>query len=215
MPVTQRDVVSAALELIDEQGLDALTLRSLAGRLGVSAPTLYWHVKDKGHLLDLVAEQAGEEVFGQEGSRRQEGEAVDAWLGRVMRLHRRALLAHRDGARVLAGNRPTVASLPRIEQTLASLVEAGLEPGEAVRTITALGAYVIGDALETQLGEGRSPAEDMLLAVRSGAYPHVLASAQEMGDDEERFEHGLQLLLAGLRERLRELEGSRTVGGAT
>ena len=49
------DRVAVALDLLDEAGLDGLTLRQLAGRLGIRAPTLYWHVRDKRELLDLLA----------------------------------------------------------------------------------------------------------------------------------------------------------------
>ena len=55
MPVTREQIVAVALELLDEAGLDGLTLRQLAARLGIRAPTLYWHVRDKRELLDLLA----------------------------------------------------------------------------------------------------------------------------------------------------------------
>src|SRR3954453_5093739 len=57
VPTTRNDVVRAAIEVLDDEGLAGLTLRGVAARLGVSAPTLYWHVRDKRHLLDLVADQ--------------------------------------------------------------------------------------------------------------------------------------------------------------
>src|ERR1700755_2811951 len=55
MPVTRERIVAVALELLDEAGLDGLTLRRLAERLGIRAPTLYWHVRNKRELLDLLA----------------------------------------------------------------------------------------------------------------------------------------------------------------
>jgi TetR/AcrR family tetracycline transcriptional repressor len=45
------------MSLVDAEGLDALTLRALAGRLGVQAPTLYWHVRNKAELLDALADR--------------------------------------------------------------------------------------------------------------------------------------------------------------
>src|SRR3954467_34536 len=56
VPISRNDVVRAAIEVVDDEGLAGLTLRGVAARLGVSAPTLYWHVKDKRHLLDLIAD---------------------------------------------------------------------------------------------------------------------------------------------------------------
>jgi TetR/AcrR family tetracycline transcriptional repressor len=55
MPVNRERIVIVALDLLDENGLAGLTLRELAGRLGIRAPTLYWHVRDKRELLDLLA----------------------------------------------------------------------------------------------------------------------------------------------------------------
>ena len=55
MAVTRDDVIQTAIQLLQEVGLDGLTLRRLATELGISAPTLYWHVKDKRELLDLMS----------------------------------------------------------------------------------------------------------------------------------------------------------------
>jgi len=57
MTVTRDDVIHTAIQLLQEVGLDGLTLRKLATELGISAPTLYWHVKDKRELLDLMSEE--------------------------------------------------------------------------------------------------------------------------------------------------------------
>src|SRR5262249_44124972 len=53
----QRQIVQAALGLLDEVGFDGLTMRSLAARLGIKAASLYWHVHSKQELLGLLAEE--------------------------------------------------------------------------------------------------------------------------------------------------------------
>ena len=206
MPLTRADVVRTAVEVLDDEGLPGLTLRAVATRLGVSAPTLYWHVRDKRHLLDLVAEQVLAEV--PESTRApREGESVLQWLAASVRLRRTLLLAHRDSVQVVAGNRPTDDSLPGIERTLSVLVDAGLEPGEAVRVITALGSFLLGDVLETQAAEER-PREE-LRARDLSALPTVVAATRTAGDDEQRFEEGLGLFLAGLQLRLEQRRAGR------
>jgi len=205
VPITRNDVVRTAIEVIDDEGLAGLTLRGVAARLGVSAPTLYWHVKDKRHLLDLVAEQVLAEV--PESTRGpREGESVWEWLAESTRVRRALLLAHRDSVQVVAGNRPTDEALPGIERTLSALVAAGLEPPEAVRVLTALGSFLLGDALETQAAREREPEEHPPtdLAER---YPTLAAAARSVGDDDERFEEGLGLFLDGLRARVEQRAG--------
>ena len=54
--VTRERLVKAALALVNEEGLEGLSMRALADRLEVKAASLYWHVRDRRELLDLVAE---------------------------------------------------------------------------------------------------------------------------------------------------------------
>jgi TetR/AcrR family tetracycline transcriptional repressor len=199
VPISQTDVVRAAIDVLDDEGLAGLTLRGVAARLGVSAPTLYWHVRDKRHLLDLIAEQVMAEAPETRRAPR-EGESISDWLAESMRARRALLLAHRDSVAVVAGNRPTEDAMPGIEQTLRVLVEAGLEPGEAVRVLTALGSFLLGEVLETQAAKDR-PVEERPPRDPS-RFPTLAAAARTFGGDDERFEEGLSLMLDGLRARL-------------
>src|ERR1700677_840525 len=137
MAVTRDEIVAAGLALLDEAGLEGLTLRRLAARLGIRAPTLYWHVRDKRELLDLLSGAIMEQALAQ-------------WREPRPRAMRLALLAHRDSALMLAGNRPDRPNLPGIERQLEALAEAGFGPPDALLALLALNAYVIGEALDTQ-----------------------------------------------------------------
>ena len=55
--LTRERLVEAALALINEEGLEGLSMRALADKLEVKASSLYWHVRDRGELLDLLAEE--------------------------------------------------------------------------------------------------------------------------------------------------------------
>ena len=201
MAVTQEQIVRAAAAMVDDVGVDGLTLRALAGRLGISAPTLYWHVRDKRHLMDLVAEQVLADMTPGDRHAPRAGESVTGWLSEVAHQQRSVLLAHRDSVRVVAGNRPTEGALPGIEQTLGVLVGAGLEPGEGVRVLTAIGSFVIGDVLETQAAAER-PADDDPADPLRPEFPLLTQAAGTIGDDDDRFAEGLGLLMDGLQARL-------------
>jgi TetR/AcrR family tetracycline transcriptional repressor len=154
MPVTRGQIVAAALDLLDEAGLDGLTLRQLAGRLGIRAPTLYWHVRDKRELLDLLAAAILDEALAA-WREPQPGQPWWEWLAARARVMRVALLAHRDSARIVAGNRPPESSLPGIERQLRALGGAGFTPRDGLLALLALNAYVMGDVIDQQADETR------------------------------------------------------------
>ena len=154
MPVTRGQIVAAALDLLDEAGLDGLTLRQLAGRLGIRAPTLYWHVRDKRELLDLLAAAILDEALAA-WREPQPGQPWWEWLAARARVMRAALLAHRDSARIVAGHRPPESSLPGIERQLRALGGAGFTPRDGLLALLALNAYVIGDVIDQQADETR------------------------------------------------------------
>jgi TetR/AcrR family tetracycline transcriptional repressor len=208
--LTQEEIVQRAVRLLDEVGLEGLTLRRLAGELGVSAPTLYWHVRDKRQLLDLVAEAI---VAGQRPPvRPAPGQPWWEWLADSAWAQYRALVSHRDAAQVVAGNRPTEASLPAIDRTLGSLVDVGFPPREALESVLALGHFVVGCAVERQAEAVRGPAteRDAALALRlrdAEALPHLAAAAAAMPSPEvdSTVRHGVALIVAGMRARHAEL----------
>ncbi len=221
MALTRDDVVDAAVRLLGEVGLEGLTLRRLARDLGVSAPTLYWHVTDKRALLDHVAERLLAEQWRAPGP--EPGQPWWVWLRERGLAQYRALVAHRDAALVVAGNRPTEGSLPAIEVALGTLVEAGLSPVDAFWTLMAVGNFVIGSAVEYHAEFARAEA-----ATEAHAGPHVdprshlaavargLAALGGSGRHEEVVRHGLDLMIAGLRAEMESTQaGSPTAVAAT
>jgi AcrR family transcriptional regulator len=216
--LTQEQVVRGAVDLLARAGLEALTLRRLATELGVSAPSLYWHVRNKRQLLDLMAEalvaRAGRSTTP------VHGQPWWDWLAEQARLQWRVLTSHRDAALVIAGNRPTETALPAVEQILGSLVVVGFPPAEALRTVVAVGNYVIGCAVEYQAEAAREPDPErdarLLAQVReTGDLPNLQAAlATAAGPDPAAsFEHGLGLLIAGIRARHAQLLETTAAAG--
>ncbi|GAA4938004.1 TetR family transcriptional regulator [Actinomycetospora succinea] len=209
MALTRDDVVDAAVRLLAEVGLEGLSLRRLARELGVSAPTLYWHVADKRTLLDHVAERLLVDQW--HVTPPAPGEDWADWLRERATRQYRALVTHRDAALVVAGNRPTEAAMPAVEQVLGTLVGAGFAPTQAFAAIQAVGNLVIGSALEYQAERERDTAVDASEGTAHDAarFPQhaaltaVLADRSEHGADHEAlFRHGLELMIAGLRVQL-------------
>ncbi|GAA2273480.1 TetR/AcrR family transcriptional regulator C-terminal domain-containing protein [Glycomyces scopariae] len=194
-------IVAATIDVLDERGLDGLSLHAIAAHLGVRQPALYHHFPSKGALLDAAAA----EVLDRHHTARlpEPDEPWREFLARNARSLRRALLAVRDGARLIAATGPRApepaAALARIE----SMERQGFTAAGAVLASIALSRYVIGCVLEEQ--SAPSPAVvSGSEAVREGEVPPAfarLASAAAevaaLGADGE-FDAGLQALIRGL-----------------
>ena len=184
-PVSREAVVDAALALLAEGGLEAVSFRRIAGRLGVSGPTLYWHVENKRQLMDLMADELVRRT-GRAYDGPAPGQAWWDWLRADAQRMFDALIATRDAPRVLAGNRPSPDSFPDIERVLGVLVDAGMTPGDAQQALFAIGAYVIGSATEWQAEAERAaaqplpdPADEELNTLRArGAEPPAACSCR-------------------------------------
>ncbi|MFJ2851252.1 TetR/AcrR family transcriptional regulator [Streptomyces rubiginosohelvolus] len=200
----QTRTVQTALGLLDESGLDALTMRRLADALGVQAGALYRYFATKQDLLTAMAERmvGGVADAGPAGDG-DWSESV-ACLARALRT---ALLAHRDGARVFAGTHSTGPNTLGFSDSFVGVLrEAGFSDDEAAQALYAVANFTVGHTLEEQAalppqGEEPTDAGKLSEAVRAGMYPHLAATLPMLTstDFTTHFEFGLRLLLDGLR----------------
>jgi TetR/AcrR family tetracycline transcriptional repressor len=210
MALDRAQVVKAAIELLDEVGLDGLTLRRLAEELGVQAPALYWHFKNKQELLDqmVVTISATEAPV----TLPADGQSWDGWLAQRARDFRRSLDRHRDGAILAASTRPQPSQWQDIESQISVLVDAGMRPADAIRAMLTVRNYVSGFALEEQAdrmrgstANDRDPGEFEKTLRAFADYPRLSEALREVGDpqSDSAFESGLEVVLDGLRARAR------------
>lgn len=149
MALDRQQVVDEALRLLDDEGLDALSLRTLAGRLGVQAPTLYWHIGSKAELLDALADAIMDEAI-----RAIPEAAIDEnwaeWLLTALTHLRAALLRHRDGARVISGARLSLRRADFTELAISTLARHGVDAAQARLLVLAGERFTVGYVLEEQ-----------------------------------------------------------------
>ncbi|HEY1241571.1 MAG TPA: TetR/AcrR family transcriptional regulator C-terminal domain-containing protein [Bryobacteraceae bacterium] len=206
----QAQVVRAALDLLDEVGMDELTMRRLAERLDVKAPSLYRHVHDKEELLVLLADEIAGEIplVSPKGTWREQLIAM-AWNAR------RGMLAHRDAARVLASTPPFgPRRLRHIENVMRTLRSAGLSVQDAALAGYHLNNFVTEFAADEArflalAGRSKTDRKKMFAEVRRHfrtlppqEYPTLIEMADALGKDDadESFQFGLQILLRGLEK---------------
>lgn len=150
MPLNRDQVLREAMRLVDDDGLDALSLRTLAARLGVQAPTLYWHVKNKAALLDALADAIMDEAIGAVPAPTSDGSDGREWLLAALGQLRAAMLRHRDGARIVSGARYSMRRGDFSELAMATLVEHGADLHHARLLVLAGERYTVGWVLEEQ-----------------------------------------------------------------
>ena len=211
----QRQIVQAALGLLDEVGFDGLTMRSLAKKLGIKAASLYWHVRGKQDLLSLLAEEICAPM--------REPDRTLPWHNQLEVLgneYRQVLLAHRDAARVLASSgAPSGPYRLRLtEIVLRTLLDAGFGHKDAVYAGFLLNDYVVmfvSEEMQYANAEAERRSEDSSSGVQNwvealppNEYPSVVALADYMiePDVDERFLFGIEILRNGLETRLARLK---------
>lgn len=146
--VTRQDVIDEALRLVDAEGLDAVTLRALATRLDIQAPTLYWHVKNKAELLDLLGDAIMDEALASIGDIGDPG--WRDWLLDAATRLRRTMLAHPDGARIVSGARASLRRADFTELAMSTLVADGVPLQKARLIVVVVERYTVGYVLEEQ-----------------------------------------------------------------
>ena len=204
-PLDQMLVVRAALALLDEVGLDELTMRRLAQRLGVKAASLYRHVRDKDELLVLL----GDEISGEIPLVRSPGTWRDQ-LTEIAWNVRRGLLAHRDAARLLAITAPFgPRRLRHIESVLRILRAAGLSGRDAARVAYHCNNFVTEfvadearfDAFAAVPGLSRrklfAQARKHFKSLPQNEYPMIVELADDLSEDDPDglFQFGLEIWL--------------------
>jgi TetR/AcrR family tetracycline transcriptional repressor len=160
VPLNRDQVLHEAMRLVDDDGLDALSLRTLAARLGVQAPTLYWHVKNKAALLDALADAIMDEAIAALPAQAAEGDGRE-WLLAALGQLRAAMLRHRDGARVVSGARYSMRRGDFSEQAMATLVDHGVDLHHARLLVLAGERYTVGWVLEEQSPAPDAPSPDV------------------------------------------------------
>jgi AcrR family transcriptional regulator len=203
-PLNRDRVLEAAVELADEVGIDALTMRKLAEMLGVEAMSLYNHVANKDDLLDGMVDIVFGEIdlpSGADWKAAMRGRAISART--VLRRHRWAI------GRMESRRSPGPATLRHHDAVLACLRGGGLSIELTAHAYAVLDSYIYGFALQEATlpfddGAGTAElAQEILEPMPLDTYPHLVEFMTEHAlqpgyDFGNSFEVGLDLILDGL-----------------
>jgi TetR/AcrR family tetracycline transcriptional repressor len=201
--LSRERIVDAALRVMDEEGLEGVSMRRVAREVGVEAMSLYHHVRDKDDLLQGIC--------GRVMSSYEFPDEKGSWVERAKagaRAWRRLLQQHPDVMRLFAvthGPSPMSAeSLHPTEFALRLLKESGLSDRDSVQAFHMFGGYIQGFVMM----EGGSIKPDRAVAdvaeIDADSFPTIAAVSTHWGDcdPDQQFEFGLDVLIRGLQAKV-------------
>ena len=201
-PLNRERILEAAVDFVDREGLEALSMRKLGAELGVEAMSLYNHVPSKGALLDGMVEVflRGLHVPPESGD----------WEARVhesYRRFRRLAHSHPNVFPLLIVRPPdTMDGAWLVETFLDTLQRAGFDAGMALQAYRTLTSFAVGYVMSEIRGFAMEPGDGRVGArgLQPEEFPRLAELSSFLGDIERdaEFEAGLDLILSGLRAKL-------------
>jgi TetR/AcrR family tetracycline transcriptional repressor len=207
-PLSRERIVSAALGLVDQEGLASLSMRRLATTLGVDPMAIYYYLPNKAALEDAIVGAVNVDMFPDMFAFDFSLPLYDLVVA-AGRVFRAALLRHPHAVYLMvvrAAATPT-ASKPG-DAMLGALIRAGLTPAEGVAAVDVFSTFVTASVLrQVQLPTG--PEHDPHVELRkmkevleAGEFPNLVQALVEgnLMDYDTEFEFGLQALARGYAE---------------
>lgn len=220
----REQIVAAAVEILDAEGLESLSMRKLGAKLGAGATSLYWHVANKDELLELVLDEFWGLVRTPEPEQASWRELLTTFAYSL----RASIREHRWMAS-LVGQLPSIGpnSLRLSDRLRRAFVQAGFHGVDIYLASGTVICFVLGQVIPEiawdKVSEGMEIDADGMLRVMqdvAGDYPEMLADYRAtVPTDQEAaramaFDFGLLCVLDGLEARLRNVPGPRRQPGA-
>jgi TetR/AcrR family transcriptional regulator, tetracycline repressor protein len=202
MPMEKSQIVQKALDILNRDGLDGVTLRRLANELKIKAASIYWHIPNKSELLDEMANAILDKHFNAFDFQNDE-RAWEEWLNTLAHELRAALLAYQDGARVVAGTHPNMGQvlLNLWDLTTRVLHNTGFSYGMAATITVTVINFTFGSVIEEQ----SSQLPEAGPKIQPGELPRALRSALEEWQNENNdmhFDTAVRMIINGVRAEL-------------
>jgi AcrR family transcriptional regulator len=208
-PLTREVIVDAALRVLDAEGIDGLSMRRVGEELGAGAASIYWHVRNKDELLQLVFERVISEIElpVPDPSKWQQQ------LGMLAVQMRAILNRHRDVARLSLGRVPTGPSLAVFSEWLFTLLTPVGVPDRVIAYLGDLfglyaGAFAFEESLGPQVltGPDLTPEQfftmlrDYIAELPEDRFPHTRRTVDLLFSDDidDRYMFGVDLMIRGL-----------------
>jgi AcrR family transcriptional regulator len=197
--LSRDQILDTAFEILESDGIERLTVRALAAKLGVAVTAIYWHVGDKQALLDGLVER----IIAQLGPVQVRGRGPDERIMSIGRSLRQTLLRQPDLVAVVHRQGRTAALFQPARRVLVrELAAAGLDGADAALAVQAVLNLVIGSVLvdrqvERQPAQRQTP-EELWTADDVPDAPTLLEHLTHPVDEEKVFDFSLAVLVRRL-----------------
>ena len=198
--VSAESILDAAAQLIERDGVEAFTMRSLADRLGVAVTSIYWHVGGKDALFDRLVER----LLGELANLPADGSTPVERIASLARNQRRVLVERQHLLAIAHERDRTPMLFLPIQQTLAAqLAELGVTGTDAALVLRAIQVHVISSAVMqfSAVRGAKHDEEDPSLWTDDWPDRELVGALQSPTDYDAVFEYGLDALVAPLRHR--------------
>lgn len=207
--VTRARVIQAALRIMDDEGLEAVTMRRIGRELGVEAMSLYNHVRDKEDILDGVSElvMSEFELPPSTGDWQRDGKNAAREWRRLLRTHPNVMALMAERRKPLANPE----SLRPMDTAIGILRSSGLDVRDAAQAFNAFGSYIMGFVMMEQgmmfghqADEDHQRMHDEVARMLGSEFPHLVEAFPVIHEcsTDEQFEFGLDLMMRGLESRI-------------
>lgn len=220
-PLSLRRIAHAALTLLDEAGLGAVTMRAVAQRLDVEAMSLYRYVASRDRMLDAVIDVVVDELADDPGVDLAPSGSWQSWLASMARGVRRYSRKHPRAFPLIATHpsetpwlNPPLRSERWVESLLSGLIAAGFDDEQALYAYRVFNTFLLGHLIiETtaMVGSDDAPEGGERGVHRLDDYPTIARLAPALSIDrwDDEFDSGL----AAMVDRIEQAQGAQRPAG--
>lgn len=203
----KEQIIQAAVTILDQEGLEGVSLRRLATELNVKAASIYWHIANKQVLLDEMANFILDEQFGNLDFANVQYQWED-WLDSFAHRLRAAMLSHRDGGRVVAGAHIgiTITLARLMDLSVRILRQAGFNQSKSLIITMTIINFTFGFVIEEQasptLDSPPINAVEAVLPVEILPFFMAALSDGEYKNSQFNFDSSIRIIINGVHAEL-------------
>jgi len=193
MKIDKSFIIQSAIELLQENGIQKLSIRNVADKLNIKGASLYWHIKNKSELLELVSEEICKNIIYPNEN--------DLWETQMIELtsqYREILLKVRDSAYVLIETPPTTPfRLKLIKKIYELFVQLGMKKEDIFSASWILNNYVTSFVIEEYRFKEFNNEKNTSPPIEG--LPFDILNM----DMDKEFQFGLEVLMAGFKSKVK------------